>query len=238
MKVIMTVLSLLGLKGYIFPVTNILDRSTKGAYALLEPQPIFCFLNYSFFKEGIKYNSKATDSVSSFHPWRHQRPWRITEGRTCSSACIGQLTSLMTTQQTLMSHQMIKLTLCFYWPDQHTHFEALFPSQMETSHSWPWSEIVLKMWLRWETQVSWNTLVGLIHGTETQWCSSLTTPGLLSKREKKTLGWWDSTNGPSRVSRPSRASPGVWLLRMYSLERWVWIENLGPAHLKASFDHN
>lgn len=63
----MAVLSLLGLKGYIFPVTNILDRSTKETYALLEPQPIFCFLNYSFFKEGIKYNSKATDSVSSFN---------------------------------------------------------------------------------------------------------------------------------------------------------------------------
>lgn len=66
MKVMITALSLLGLKEYVFPVTNILDQSIKGAYALLEPQPIFCFLNYSFFKEGIKHNSKAIDSVSSF----------------------------------------------------------------------------------------------------------------------------------------------------------------------------
>lgn len=66
MKVVTTALSLSGLKGQVFPVTNILHQGKKGAYALLESQPIFCFLNYSFFKEGIKYNSKARDSASSF----------------------------------------------------------------------------------------------------------------------------------------------------------------------------
>ena len=48
------------------PSTNTLDHNIKGAYASLEPPPIFCFLNYSLLKEGIKYKSKALDSVSSF----------------------------------------------------------------------------------------------------------------------------------------------------------------------------
>lgn len=62
----MTASSPPGLKGRLCPFTNILDQNIKGAYAVLEPLPIFCFLNYSFFKGGIKYYSKAIDSASTF----------------------------------------------------------------------------------------------------------------------------------------------------------------------------